>query len=331
MRIAPCSPAELDEAAVAEIVGLRTAVDRQDAPHQPPPTPVAYRRMLLHGWDGRGPELLWLAHDDGKLVAVADIWMPHWDNRQLAYVDAQVRPDRRGRGIGSALMKEAAAAAAAAGRHDSLLADAWTDSPGGVFLQRQGFRPAQLNVQRRLSLLGTDDARVDGLHDDAATHAGAYELVRLVGAAPDLRADMVQLFAAINDAPLDDLDIEDDVYTAERVRCFEEAQTAMGQRLYRLVARRTGDGAWAGHTVLTVDPSRPTWGDQGDTSVVRSHRGNRLGLLLKTEMLRWLRQEEPQLEQIDTWNSASNTAMIAVNDALGCTVVGQMTGWQRKR
>lgn len=329
MRIASCTSADLDDATVAEIVGLLSVVGCRDAPHQPPPTAAAYRRMLRHGWDGRGPERLWLAHDDGELVAVADIWMPHWDNRQVAYVDAQVRPDRRGQGIGSALMEEAAAAAHAAGR-DSLLAEAWTDSPGGVFLQRQGFRSAQLNVQRRLSLLGTDDARIDRLHDDAAAHARAYELVRLVGAAPDLRADMVELFAAINDAPLDDLDIEDDVYTAERVRCFEEAQTAMGQRLYRLLARRTYDGAWAGHTVLTVDPSRPTWGGQGDTSVVRAHRGHRLGLLLKTEMLRWLREAEPQLEQIDTWNSASNTAMIAVNDALGCTVVGQMTGWQRK-
>ena len=331
MRIAACTPVGLADPTVAEIVGLLTVVGCHDAPHQPPPTAVAHRRMVRHGWDGRGPEQLWLAHDDGELVAVADIWMPHWDNRQLAYLDGQVRPDRRRQGIGSALFEEAAAAAKTAGR-DSLLAEAWTDSPGGEFLQRQGFRSAQHNVQRRLSLLSTDDARIDHLHDEAATHAVAYELVPLVGAAPPaLRKEMVELFSAINDAPLDDLDIEDDVFTEERLRCFEEAQTAMGQRLYRLLARRIDDGAWAGHTILTVDPSRPTWGGQGDTSVLRAHRGNRLGLLLKTAMLRWLREEEPQLEQIDTWNAASNTAMIAVNDALGCTVVGQTTGWQHKR
>jgi len=53
-----------------------------------------------------------------------------------------------------------------------------------------------------------------------------------------------------------------------------------------------------------------------DTSVVRMHRGNRLGLLLKAEMLGWLR-ESNQLHRLDTWNAASNTHMIGINEKLG--------------
>ena len=331
MDIVVADPAKLEDATVVEVVDLLNAVRCHDAPHQPPPTAAAYRRMLRHGWDGRGPEQLWLAHDDDSLVGHASVWMPHWDNKNLAFIEVDVRPDRRRQGIGTALLEETRQAAQSAGR-SSLLGEAWSDSAGEAFLHRHGFTKAQLNVQRRLHLLTADSAQIDQLHDEAAAKAQGYEVVRLIGGAPaDLREGLVELFSAINDAPTDDLDIEDDVFTAERLRCFEEAQTAMGQRLYRVLARCSADGVWAGHTVLTVDPSKPTWAGQGDTSVLRDHRGHRLGMLLKTEMIRWLREVEPQLEQIDTWNATSNTYMIAVNDALGCTVVAHMTEWQHKR
>ena len=52
------------------------------------------------------------------------------------------------------------------------------------------------------------------------------------------------------------------------------------------------------------------------------HRGHRLGLLLKLEMLRWLAETEPALETLDTWNAESNRHMVAVNEALGYRVLG---------
>ena len=51
--------------------------------------------------------------------------------------------------------------------------------------------------------------------------------------------------------------------------------------------------------------------------MARSHRGHRLGLLLKIDMMRWLAEAEPQLEVIETWNNADNGFMINVNEALG--------------
>ena len=63
-------------------------------------------------------------------------------------------------------------------------------------------------------------------------------------------------------------------------------------------------------------PPRAEHGDQHDTSVLRDHRGHRLGLLLKTEMLRWLSDAEPALARIDTWNDEGNAHMFAVNERL---------------
>jgi GNAT superfamily N-acetyltransferase len=134
---------------------------------------------------------------------------------------------------------------------------------------------------------------------------------------------VVEVSRAINDAPTDDLDIEDEVFSAERLAAYEEASAARGNRDYRVIARHRRTGEAAGHTAVGVESDRPTVAHQGDTAVVRAHRGHRLGMLLKTDMLLWLAEVEPQIETLDTWNAESNDHMIAVNEALGYRVMGR--------
>ena len=43
----------------------------------------------------------------------------------------------------------------------------------------------------------------------------------------------------------------------------------------------------------------------------------------------WLREAEPQLETIDTWNAESNDHMIGVNELLGYRVLGREHEYQR--
>jgi hypothetical protein len=95
------------------------------------------------------------------------------------------------------------------------------------------------------------------------------------------------------------------------------------------MARERSSGVLAGHTVVSVDADNPGFGAQYDTSVLADHRGHRLGLLLKIEMLRWLGDTEPQLRVLDTWNAASNDHMIDVNEQLGYVVVGSAVEWQK--
>jgi hypothetical protein len=142
-------------------------------------------------------------------------------------------------------------------------------------------------------------------------------------------ADIVEMTAAINDAPIDDLDIEDELFTPERIRAFEAALAARGRRYYRVAARERVTGVLAGHTLVGVEIDRPWHCWQFDTSVQRGHRGHRLGLLLKLDMLRWLGDTEPQLSTIRTDNAASNAYMIRVNELLGYRVVTRTISWQR--
>jgi GNAT superfamily N-acetyltransferase len=330
MQLQELDPGALDAPTVEALVALHNAGRRVDAPQLPPLTVTGFRRMLQHGWDGQGPDRIWAAIDDGQIVGEAEFWLPRWDNRHLAILEPITAPSHRDQGVGSALLDALLTAAEEAGR-TLVVADVWAGSAAEAFAVHRGFSIASTDVQRRLDLRSLDRARVAELHAEALGAAGGYELVPVVGAAPDAMVEsLVDLFATINDAPLDDLQIEDEVFSAERLRAFDVAQNAMGRRMYRLLAQHRESGEWAGHTIVTVDEDLPEWGSQGDTSVVRAHRGHRLGMLLKTAMLEWLREVEPQVEHIDTWNASSNQHMIAVNDALGCFVVGQGSVMQRQ-
>jgi hypothetical protein len=64
--------------------------------------------------------------------------------------------------------------------------------------------------------------------------------------------------------------------------------------------------------------------------VLQQHRGHRLGLLLKTGMLLWLAEAEPQLGSVDTWNTETNDFMIRVNEQLGYRVMGRGVQYQRR-
>jgi GNAT superfamily N-acetyltransferase len=133
----------------------------------------------------------------------------------------------------------------------------------------------------------------------------------------DVLEELVEVTAAINDAPMGDLTFEDEVFDLKRLRAIEAAVAGRGETVYRIWARHRTSGVIGGHTVVGTHPLQPRFGWQGDTAVRRDHRGHRLGLLLKVEMMRWLAEREPQLEWIETFNQADNTHMISVNEALG--------------
>jgi GNAT superfamily N-acetyltransferase len=204
-----------------------------------------------------------------------------------------------------------------------------TDSPAQKLLQSRGFEVAQQAAQRRLLPQRLDYADLAHVARDATDQASDYELVRLHGPAPDEWIPQLgRLFEALNDAPLDGIDLEPDLFPDERVRRYEQALATRGQDVYRLMARHRPTGELAGHTIVCVDRCRPGFANQEDTAVLPAHRGHRLGLLLKSSMLLWLRDDEPHLRVIDTWNAESNAHMIAVNDRLGSRVSGRATAVQ---
>ena len=122
-----------------------------------------------------------------------------------------------------------------------------------------GYRPVHTYLISQLDLHDAPLARWDRLHAEAVDRASDYELLRLVGPTPDADVDgVVEVFAAINDAPTRDTDADPDHWDADRVRGYDAAMAARRQTVYRVMARHRGTGAWAGHTMPTSGSTSST-------------------------------------------------------------------------
>lgn len=318
-----------DEAAIADAFAVGERARLVDAPDSVGHDLTSYTGSVRYGWDGDAPRVF-VAREDGKPVGSLMVSLPQYDNTHTAWFDVIVDPAARRRGIGTELLAFGTDLAKTEDRR-SLGMDGWDIPAAAGFAARHGYGSRAVDVNRRQVLADLDHTKLDALFDEAAAASKDYELLRITDAVPDDLLDgVVALTAAINDAPTDDLDIEDDVYSPERVRAFEHAMIEGRKRtVYRVVARHNETGELGGHSVVGVERMRPHVGWQLDTAVARPHRGHRLGLLVKIDLLRWLARAEPQLATIDTWNAESNQHMIAVNDAMGYRVIGRAITYQR--
>jgi GNAT superfamily N-acetyltransferase len=318
-----------DSREVAGAVAVREAARAVDSPYQPPMDTTRYRARLRYGWDGDAP-IAALARDArGRPVGLLELWFPHWDNTHSALADLTVDPAARRQGIGRRLF-ELAVERTAAERRTQIIISGPDQAASAAFAKAMGLEAALTSIERRQDLSTLDWDQLDREYAEAERLAADYELIRIAGETPaDWLPAVATMTAAINDAPIGALNIEDEVFTPERIRMFETAQLARNLRLYRVIARHRETGELAGHTVVAVERERPWHGWQYDTSVLRAHRGHRLGLLVKLAMMYWLGTEEPQLRIIDTDNAESNAHMIRVNELLGYQVVGAANEWQK--
>jgi len=313
---------------VTGAVAVLDASTALDAPHLLTETTSVLMTLLVRGWDGEPPDAGVLRDDRGRVVGVVQVYLPRWDNRHLAIVDVAVDPALRRQGLGRRLFDAAVARARADGR-SVVIVHAWDRPHASGFATALGLERVSETAQRRLDVWTLDRSALDPVRVEVEKHAGGYEVLRVPGVAPqNLVPGLLRVTEAINDAPTDAMDLQDEVSTEERLRAFESAQLAMGRRLYRVVVRHSASGELAGHTLVCVDGEHPWYGWQLDTSVLAAHRGHRLGLLLKVELLDWLAEAEPQLRSLDTWNAVSNGPMGSVNERVGFRLAASASEWQ---
>ncbi|MFG1943691.1 GNAT family N-acetyltransferase [Nonomuraea sp. NPDC048826] len=267
----------------------------------------------------------WAVVEDGRVVAGYGLGFPHYDNPHLAGLfPLVVHPERRRRGLGTALLDHAVGRAREEGR-TLLLGDTPVTGPGAAFAAARGWTVTVKEARRVLDLGKAD---WDGLARMTPGIDG-YLLERWTGpAGEDLLPVLAATLDGMNDAPRD-VGVEPARLPLERVRAGEERMPRAGEDCYNILARRASDGAPAGITRVFLDADRSTrWGYQGDTTVLKEHRGHRLGLALKLATLFWLREREPQIDRIVTWNAVSNRHMLAINEAMGYELLDEWHEWR---
>jgi GNAT superfamily N-acetyltransferase len=317
MRIVRLDPSDAD--AIRGCHEVHSAAQLADDPTGSPPMPLqALRVWLKHGWGG-DPGETWLVpgEEPGTVQGWYKLSLPDLENLEGAAISVVVHPAFRRRGTGRALLRHAVRRAAANGRA-RLASETLCNSAGDSFARDAGFKPGIVEARRMLVLDSVPRGRIASIRADAARAAGGYSLVSWTGPTPDeYLGHVAAVWEAMNDAPRSE-GFEGRTWDARRLRERVEARLALtGVRRYTVAARHDATGEMAAITQVHINPEHPEWASQGLTAVTRPHRGHRLGLLVKAEMLRWLAETEPKLERIETGNADSNRHMIAINEALG--------------
>ena len=302
------------------------AAHKVDEPVEPPEPYGRFVFALREGWE-RTPFEVWVAlGDDGSAVGYYRINLPDLENLDEASGGPTVHPAVRRRGIGRELLRHEGERAAANGR-TRFSASTTVGAAGDAFAQAVGARLDLEEVRRIQYLREIPAGKIAALRASAEKAAAGYSLVSWDGPVPDeYCGPMAEVLNAFNDAPHGE-NAEPAIWDADRVRERTDRAARAGLlRARNVAAICDATGEMAAYTQVEVSPERPAWGWQQLTAVVKAHRGHRLGLLVKTEMLSLLATAEPQIEWIATGNASANEHMIAVNEQLGYRVVEP--GWR---
>ncbi|HVM08968.1 MAG TPA: GNAT family N-acetyltransferase [Acidimicrobiales bacterium] len=249
-------------------------------------------------------------------------------NRHLAWYDLGVRSGARRQHIASALLLEAGDIARNDGR---TVIGSWSvdGQAGDDFALSMRFERKATERKSRLVTAAIDRAMMEQWVEAARTEASDYELVAIDGRTPeDLLDDFAELYHVTNTAPRDDLDLEDEVITPERLKEREDRHEALGYGRWRVLARHRTTKKLAGFTELFFPTHAPNLADQGWTAVSPEHRGHGIGRWLKAVNALRLLDERPDVEAIDTWNAFSNAPMLAINVAMGFELLRGYNDWQ---
>ena len=293
-----------------------------------PADPIEEIRPVIEGHQPPGEHFTYyVGYDDGVPVASLCVVLYTLDNLTSANVEARVHPAYRRRGFGRQLMQHAVDVVRSAGRTRIFVEGHWhpdgSEGPGFPLLRSIGARPV-LDDYRRL--LDVSEVPVG---EPAAVPDG-YRVEQWVDVAPDELVDGLAylIYRMVLDAPMGDMEYEPEKWDRDRYRGTEENMQRRQRTRFTTVVVHEETGDVAGMTEIVVNLAVPEIAYQWNTIVDPAHRGKKLGMVLKSWNHRALVERVPQVRWVNTWNAASNSFMIDVNEALGFRIAEKWTEWQ---
>ncbi|HEY5684762.1 MAG TPA: GNAT family N-acetyltransferase [Acidimicrobiia bacterium] len=259
----------------------------------------------------------WLLRVDGEIVgsAVASIDLEQSLDDGFGWI--YVRPEDRGSGHARRLAKALFDRLDENGR-GRFATYVKEGHPAAQLCERAGLTSAYREKRSRLVVADVDRALMRRWIDRAAERAAAYELLELQVPFPD---DVVEGYCELqfqmNTAPLEGLELEDEVLEPRIWREQEQRSAASFHDLITYIVVHRPTGAFVGSTTIQTDQLQPDEAWQWETIVHPAHRNKGLGRLLKAAMIERILRDWPKVERIDTYNAGSNQPMLDINVAMG--------------
>ena len=286
------------------------------------------------------------------VVGFGFLAMTRKDNTHTADVHVGVHPDHRRRGIGTALADRSEQAAADAGRTTFF---GWSSAPreaagdedalvpatgvgrlpagtaGVRFALDRGYAVEQVERRSRLDLPLEPD-RLAAFEAEARAKAGDdYRTHTWEGIPEEWHEGYARLMTRMTtDVPQGELDFGEETWDAERVGSYLEERAASAQRLLTTLVEHVPSGEIAAGTSFLLQDGKPAFVFQEETIALKTHRGHRLGMLVKAVNLRELAARYPQTERVHTWNAEENAHMLGINVALGFRPSGAEAALQKR-
>ncbi|MFM9429271.1 GNAT superfamily N-acetyltransferase [Arthrobacter sp. MP_2.3] len=314
----------------------------------------APQEKLLEMADPYERQVILVARVDGDIVGTVDIALPLADNLDLAEFALDILPEFQGRGVGRRLLEAAEHFARGEGRHTILidtnhsrasLGDSGVGQliPGtGLgfvpmnsreveFARRSGYTLQHIE-QFSACTLPLDSKLVEELETEAQeANAGRYRLHHWTDQCPDQWLEaVVKLENSAGEDGVPGADDTDMVFDGGILREAEDVAIAQGRRTVVTAVEEIATGELVGLTTISVLALRPDVVFQDDTVVLRKHRGNKLGLLIKVANMERLAEQFPGARVLYTWNAPENRYLLKVNQQLGFTTAGVTGLWQKE-
>lgn len=322
-------PERPDDKTIAFVAEMLSEFEREVIPGEPD-TPAAELAADLAYFPPHRHLSIGIASDASQPVGAVRLVLDDTEgNQDLAEIDyLVVRPERRGAGIGRALVQ------AVCERTDRARIRAYVPVGhiGGMGLASAvGATPGLVERQNRLRLADLDRQMLESWVQRAEDRARGYSLVGFDGACPDeLLEGFAGLSQVMNTAPRSAGD-QDVLTTPAEVRADHEALLGRMGWMWTVCARHDATGTLVGFTQLLATRARAWLGQQWDTAVDPALRNLGLGRWLKAANALRLIEERPEVTTIETWNAGVNAAMLAINDAMGFRPVAEWQQWTLER
>ncbi|MGV2983561.1 GNAT family N-acetyltransferase [Microbacterium sp. AGC85] len=292
----------------------------------------------------------YIARRDDEIVGAAYFSTANDENANSAEIGVLVIPPHWGSGVEQALLERVERAAREGGRTN---VQSWTLHPAATsermltpatgwgrvsatalsdLLAANGYVLEQ--VERNSVLpLGAPSDRVEETLREASAFAGPdYRIVSWTLPTPEhLRAGYADVISRMaTDVPSGDLDIDEEIWDADRV-VRRDRKFAEGGRLLAVAAvEHVPSGRLVAFNELVIGADRTGVTHQFGTLVVKEHRGKRLGTIVKcANLLRW-HEIAPDSPKISTFNAEENRPMLDINEAIGFVPASYAAAWQKK-
>jgi GNAT superfamily N-acetyltransferase len=308
-------PAKVSNEQIESIVAALNEVLTADLPGDPRWQTAGMREYLTETMPGER-RVCWFADGtDGARGTAPGQPLGHASLQLLGdigVVEVVTHPSARRKGLGRALLTTAARRAYEDGVA-SIGVEAIGGTPAVKFWESLGFRCAYVEMRSILELATVQQPVLKAM---AATVPSGYRVEYHPGGLPESLLESYAAAKASRGEP-GDLELRPSSYDAHRLADSLTTLNRRGMTPYLVLAVHEQSREVAALTELVMPIQHPTRADQYDTIVHPAHQGLGLERAIKARMLLEIRQAEPKLAEVQTWNALENDPMADVNAELG--------------